>query len=168
MKKMTALFLFLSVVCKGYPIEDKSVRWGYKLVYLSNLKTEAIRTLRKTLKAKGVSVLYPTDQHWNLPTGFLSVSSHLDEQEIKSLSPVITTVESAEKTHVLKLKLKAHLSAGEVKKLLALFPNYKIQVRDREEAGGSTTLTVKTTLGKGQIKSIPAFQETFHEIEEES
>ncbi|MFM8270110.1 MAG: hypothetical protein ACKN9V_07970 [Pseudomonadota bacterium] len=160
-KKMKCLFIvlgFFSVLNSAHSLEDKSVRWGYKVIYDSALKPQEIKTLRKILKAKEVMVLYPTEDNWKLPTGFLGVSTHLGENEIKALNPAIIKVESAEKTRVLKLKLRSGLEAP--------LSKYKIQLLTREQEGGSLKITVKTNLTKDQVKGLSDLAGLIESIEE--
>lgn len=164
-KIFTLIVPFICLILEARPVEDKTVRWGYKVVYDPKLNSESIKSLRSTLNFKEVRILYPADQNWNIPSKFLSVSSHLEPDEIKGLSPLIQKVESAEKTHLLLLKLKLDLDAKEQKSLLSLFPKYKIQIRDKEEEGGSLKITVKTTLEKDQLLSIPSFGRLIESVE---
>jgi len=157
-------FLIFFVCCFGFVIKadsapDKSVRWGYKVIYDPKLKSEEVKALRKHLKAKEVSVLYPPEKNWKLPTGFFSVSSFLQEEEIKSLSASILKVDSAEKTHRLKITMQSGLDAKENQRALTVFQNHKIQVIAREEKEGVVKFKVKTTLGIDQLKGIPDLRE---------
>jgi hypothetical protein len=155
MRILIGLMLLFCIGVRADSVQDKSVRWGYKVIYDPHLKSEGVRALRKNLKARDVIVLYPPEKNWKLPTGFLSISSYLQEEEIKSLNSSIVKVESAEKTHQLKLTMRSGFDRKKNQKDLELFSHYKIQVIDLEESQGRTLLTVKTTLGPEQIKTIP-------------
>lgn len=166
MRILAIIVIFLVGVSHAQNTEDRSVRWGYKLIYDPKLKSEEIKNLRKQLKAKEVAVLYPPEKNWNLPSGFLGVSSYLQENEIKALSSSILKVESAEKTHLLKVTLRGGLNVKETKKVLALFPAYKIQVLSSEELDQSVRATLKTTLTANQLKGISEFGSILESIEE--
>ena len=155
MRILISLMFLFCIEVRADSVQDKSVRWGYKVIYDPQLKSEDVRALRKHLKAKDVVVLYPPEKNWKLPTGFLSISSYLQEEEIKSISSSIVKVESAEKTHQLKLTMHSGFDPKKNQKELGLFSNYKMQVIDREESQGRIKLTIKTTLGLDQIKTIP-------------
>ena len=159
---MKILIFFVCCFCfaiRADSFPDKSVHWGYKVIYHPKLKSEEVQALRKHLKAKEVGVLYPPEKNWKLPTGFLSVSSFLQEEEIKSLSASILKVESAEKTHQLKITMQSGLNPKENKQALTIFQIHKIQVIAREEKEGVVNFTVKTTLGADQVTGIPELGE---------
>jgi murein L,D-transpeptidase YcbB/YkuD len=154
------VFLFITNLVFGQVTEiktvepDKSVQWGYKAILKPGTTLEQLKSLRKVLKAKGVSTLYPSDRDWKLPTGYLSLSSYWDADDIQKLSPLIASVQSAEITQRYQLNLVSSTNSQQVTKLLKAFSSNKIQVLYHASGEVPLFFSVKTTLTPEQIKQI--------------
>ena len=134
---------------------DRSVQRGYRINYQSGLQSNDLKALRKMLQSKGVNVLYPSQRDWKLPTGYLSVSSFLGEDEIKKMSTWIVSVEPSEPTQRYQIELRAGLEEVQYKKLLQVFVKNKIQlVSGANTPGIPSSLLVKAALTPEQIKGI--------------
>jgi len=160
MQIFLGMFIFATQLLSAKNIElkkvepDKSVQWGYKAVLKPNTTLEQVKSLRKILKANGVSVLYPSDRDWKVPTGYLSLSSDWDSEELEKLSPVIASVQSAEITQRYKLHLVPTTNSHQVNQLLKAFTVNKIQVLYRDLVEVPSYFSVKTALNPEQIKQI--------------
>jgi len=133
---------------------DRAVQWGYKAFLKNQLSLEQIKGLRKTLKTHGVTILYPSERDWRLPTGYLSVSSYLEAVDLEKLSPFIVSVQSTELTRRYQLQLSPSLSKQQMKNLLKAFTRNKIQVIGMGSESEPTHFSVKTALTPQQMKEI--------------
>lgn len=152
--------IFIYFTQTGYVLAssdlDRSVQWGYRINYQSGLQSNDLKALRKLLQAKGVNILYPSQRDWKLPTGYLSVSSFLEEDEIKKMSPWIVSVEPSEPTRRYQIELRSGLEEVQYKKLLQVFVKNKIQLVSGANTppGIPFSLLVKAALTPDQINAI--------------
>lgn len=158
----TFFFLFFVlthlVLGQGTGIEktepDKSVQWGYKVFLKPQVTLEQLRSIRKTIKDKGIAILYPSDRDWKLPTGYLSLSSHWDSVDLEKLSSLIESVQPTEITKRYKLQLIPDVKSQQIKRLLRAFTLNKIQVIYQAPIKTPSYFSVKTALSPNQIKEI--------------
>lgn len=133
---------------------DKSVTWGYNVKYQQGISSEKLKALRQTLKSKGVKILYPADKDWQMPTGYLSVTTYLDDGELQGLSSDIQSVEPQEQTKRYSIQMLSGLTPAQVKKVRDAFTKNRIQVTWNPPVGAPPYYAVKTTLTADQIKAI--------------
>jgi len=133
---------------------DKSVTWGYNVKYEQGISSEKLKALRQTLKSKGVKILYPSDKDWQMPTGYLSVTSYLEEGDLQNLSSDIQSVEPQEQTKRYSIQMLSGLTPAQVKKVRDAFTKNRIQVTWNPPVGAPPYYAVKTTLTAEQIKAI--------------
>lgn len=145
---------------------DKNVQWGYKLTLEPQTSWKQLQALRKKLKLKGAEILFPAENQWKIPVGYLNISSHLEEQEIKKLSPLILEVVSAEKTRKLLFHLKKEMGKKDVNRFQQILRRYKIQVLAHPAMNIPPYYSVKTALTPQQIKELDELQNYIESIEE--
>ncbi|NBX92602.1 MAG: hypothetical protein EB078_03265 [Proteobacteria bacterium] len=134
---------------------DKSVSWGYTLKYEQGLSSQKLKELRNLLKSKGVKIEYPSDKDWEMPTGYLSVSSYMDEEELKNLTQDFhVSVEPQEKTKRYTIQMMSGLTPAQVKKVREAFTKNKIQVMWNPPTDAPPYYSVKSALTADEIKGL--------------
>lgn len=166
-RKPAPFILVVSLAsCLLWGARDKNVQWGYKLTLNSQTNWKQLQVLRKKLKGQGIEILFPVDSQWKIPAGYLNISTYLEEQEIKKLSPLIVEVISAQKTRKLLFHLKKDLGKKEVTRFKRLLRRYKIQVLAHPAMPVPPYYSVKTALTSEQIKQLDDLKDYLEDIEE--